>query len=450
MNKNKLTFSDKFQSKLGMFADKVNKNIYVMAVRDAMLAYMPFTFIGSIFLIIAFFPIVQVTDFITSIFGPTWVDKLLYVNNATIAIGGLIVVISLAKSLAEKLETDVLQCILTALVSFILLTPLDVTDTGSFISMTKIGAQAMFLGIIVSIVTVLTYKKIDEKDIKIKMPATVPPAVSKPFESIIPSFLVVTLFFVIRLVLELGLHTEAMVLINSTLGIPLTMVGGSVVGMVFIKIFEQFLWFFGLHGSSIVQAITDPIHQVLEDQNRAATIAGELPQNIINMSFKNHFTSIGIIGSIIAIILIAKSRQYKEVGKIAGPPYIFNIGEPTLFGVPLMLNVSYIIPFCLGNALSTVIAYAAFALHLVPIPTGVAQLPWTTPILISGYFVTGSISGALLQLVQLVACVLLWMPFVRMVDRKIYLEEQGEDLSQVSQGIVEKELETKEQEATVE
>ena len=138
------------------------------------------------------------------------------------------------------------------------------------------------------------------------------------------------------------------------------------------------------------------------------------------------------------------------MGKIAGPPYIFNIGEPTLFGVPLMLNVSYIIPFCLGNALSTVIAYAAFALHLVPIPTGVAQLPWTTPILISGYFVTGSISGALLQLVQLVACVLLWMPFVRMVDRKIYLEEQGEDISQVSQGIVEQELETKEQEATVE
>lgn len=351
-------------------------------------------------------------------------DKLLYVNNATIAIGGLIVVISLAKSLAEKLETDVLQCILTALVSFLLLTPLDVNETGSFISMTKIGAQAMFLGIIVSIVTVLVYKKVDEKDIKIKMPATVPPAVSKPFESIIPSFLVVTLFFVVRLILEVGLNTEAMALINGTLGIPLTMVGGSLVGMVFIKIFEQFLWFFGLHGSSIVQAVTDPIHQVLEDQNRAATIAGELPQNIINMGFKNHFTSIGIIGSIIAIIIVAKSRQYKEVGKIAGPPYIFNIGEPTLFGVPLMLNVSYIIPFCLGNAVSTIIAYIAFAIGLVPIPTGVAQLPWTTPILVSGYFVTGSIWGAVLQLVQLIVCVLLWIPFVKMVDNKIYREEQ--------------------------
>lgn len=424
MKENKMPFSDAFQAKLGSFADKVNRNIYVTAIRDAMLAYMPFTFIGSIFLVIAFFPIVQVTDFITSIFGPTWVEKFLYVNNATIAIGGLIVVISLAKSLAEKLHTDVLQCILTALVSFLLLTPLDATENGNFLDMTKISAQAMFLGIIVSIVTVLVYKKVEEKDIKIKMPATVPPAVAKPFESIIPSFIVVVLFFVLRLILEVGLHTEALALINGTLGIPLTMVGGSLFGMVFIKIFEQFLWFFGLHGSSIVQAVIDPIHQVLEDQNRAATIAGEIPQNIINMSFKNHFTSIGIIGSIIAIILIAKSKQYKEVGKIAGPPYIFNIGEPTLFGVPLMLNVSYIIPFVLGNAVSTIIAYGAFALHLVPIPTGVAQLPWTTPILVSGYFVTGSIRGAILQLVQLVVCVLLWIPFVKMADRRIYEQEQ--------------------------
>ncbi|OTN76343.1 hypothetical protein A5886_001420 [Enterococcus sp. 8G7_MSG3316] len=193
--------------------------------------------------------------------------------------------------------------------------------------------------------------------------------------------------------------------------------------MIFIKIFEQFLWFFGLHGSTIVSAVVGPIHQVLEDQNRAGSIAGEIPQNIINMSFRNHFTSIGIIGSVIAILIIAKSKQYREVGKIAAGPYIFNIGEPALFGIPLMLNVNYFIPFVFANAISTIVAYVAFALSLVPVPTGLAQLPWTTPILISGYFVTGSVRGAILQLVQLIICVLIWIPFVKISDRKLYKDE---------------------------
>lgn len=91
----------------------------------------------------------------------------------------------------------------------------------------------------------------------------------------------------------------------------------------------------------------DPIHQVLEDQNRVASVAGEIPTNIISMSFRNHFASIGVVGAIIAILIVAKSKQYKEVGKIASVPYIFNIGEPALFGIPLMLNFSFIIPLFL-------------------------------------------------------------------------------------------------------
>lgn len=86
------------------------------------------------------------------------------------------------------------------------------------------------------------------------------------------------------------------------------MLGGSLVGMVVVKIFEQFLWFFGLHGTSIIQAVMDPIHQVLEDQNRVASVAGEIPTNIISMSFRNHFASIGVVGAIIAILIVAKSK----------------------------------------------------------------------------------------------------------------------------------------------
>ncbi|WP_312189211.1 PTS transporter subunit EIIC, partial [Enterococcus sp.] len=169
-------------------------------------------------------------------------------------------------SLAEKLETNVLQCVLTAFVSFLLLTPLDAMEAGTFLDITRVSAQSMFLAIIVGIFSTVLYKKIEGKGIKIKMPAAVPPAVSGPFESVIPSFLVITTIWVIRLIIEALFNSDAMTLINGTLGIPLTMLGGSLAGMVVVKIFEQFLWFFGLHGTSIIQAVMDPIHQVLEDQ----------------------------------------------------------------------------------------------------------------------------------------------------------------------------------------
>ncbi|MBL1225891.1 PTS sugar transporter subunit IIC [Enterococcus sp. BWR-S5] len=427
MTTEKMSLGDRIQAKLGPFSAKVNGNLYIQAIRDAMLAYMPFTFVASIFLIIAFFPIDAVTDFITSILGvadaSVWQEKLLYVNNATLAIGGLIVVISLSKSLSEKLEVNVTQNILTALVSFLLLTPLTETETGPMLDISRIGAQSMFLSIIVCIISVKLYKLIADRDIKIKMPASVPPAVSGPFESVIPSFIVVFVFFIFRLILEIGFNSDALSLINKVLGTPLTMLGGSLGGMIVVKLFEQFLWFFGLHGSSIIAAVMDPIHQVLEDQNKVASLAGEVPENIISMSFRSHFASIGLVGAVIAILLVAKSRQYKEVGKIAFVPYLFNIGEPTLFGIPLMLNFSYIIPFLLGNTISTVVSYLAFASGIVPLPTGLAQLPWTTPIIFSGYFVTGSIRGSLLQIVLLVLMTLLWLPFVKAADKQIYEKE---------------------------
>lgn len=395
-----------------------------MSIRDAMLAYMPFTFIGSIALILAFFPVPQVGEFVTSLFGSdAWVGHLVTVNEATIGLGGLIVVVSMAKSLSEKLETNGLQVILTSLVSFYLLLPKVNIDGVNFLDVAQFSAQAIFFALITSLLVTIIYKKIEDRGITIKMPDSVPPAVSGPFESVIPSLVVVTIFFIIQVTLVAGFQTDALTIIDRFLGAPLTAVGGSIAGIVFIKIFEQLLWFFGIHGGSIVNAAIDPILQVLEDQNRVASIAGDIPPNIISMSFKSHFASVGVIGAVIAIVFIAKSKRYKEVGKIAMIPYIFNIGEPALFGIPLLLNPTYFIPFVLGNGITTIISYIAFTTGLVPIPTGLAQLPWTTPLVVSGYFVTGSIRGALLQLVLLAVATLIWIPFVRIEDKKLVEQE---------------------------
>ena len=93
-----------------------------------------------------------------------------------------------------------------------------------------------------------------------------------------------------------------------------------------------------------------------------------------------------------------------------------------------MLNPIYFIPLVITPAVSSLIAYAALAMKLVPIPTGLVQLPWTTPPIISGYLVTGSISGSILQIVLLVVTTLIWIPFVKIADKQIYAAEQKREM----------------------
>ena len=427
MSDNKHTFTETFQMKLGQFASAMSANIYVTAIRDAMLAYVPFTFIASIFLILACFPIEGFNNLVSSILhceAAVWQGKLMYVHASSLAIGGLLVVLTMAHSMAEKMKINEIQVTVTSLVNYLILTPMLMTDSGKAIALNTVSAEAMFCAILTGLFTAKIYQFIDSKGIKIKMPEAVPPAVSAPFESLIPSFCAIFVFWVVRLIMD-ALGMSAVQLINKTLGMPLFLIGGSIFGVAGAKFFEQLLWFFGLHGGSIVSGVMTPVFQVLEDQNRNLSMLGELPTNIISSSFYSHFASVGVVGGVITALIVARSRQYKEISRIAAVPYIFGVGEPALFGFPMMLNFDLIIPFLFSNAISAVIAYIAFAVKLVPVATGLVQLPWTTPLLVSGALVTNSIWGAALQLVQLIVAALIWMPFIKKADKKLAAMEQG-------------------------
>ena len=419
----KQSFFDKLYDFLSPISVKLSSNMYINAIKDGMLAYMPFTFIASIFLIIGFLPIQPYHNFMAYVFGEGWVGNMGLVNSASLGIGGVLVVLTVSRALAESMKLDALQIQLTSLVDYVLLVPFTANAAGSFIDVTFLGAQSIFLSLIIAILTCIVYRKIDSLGLKIKLPASVPPGVARPFESIIPSLVCIVLFWVIRLCIDNFNGTSALELFNAILGAPISKMGGSLIGVILIKIFSQLLWFFGIHGDSITNAVMTPILQVLQMENQTESIARAAPTNIICQSFWDGFASIGIIGSIIAICLIARSARYKEMKKVAMVPYIFNVGEPTLFGIPLMMTVVYFIPFLLSNAASILISYFAMASGLVPVCTGLAQVPWTTPLLISGYLATGSIMGSLLQLVCVVVVVLIWLPFVKVADRQICEEE---------------------------
>ena len=91
---------------------------------------------------------------------------------------------------------------------------------------------------------------------------------------------------------------------------------------------------------------------------------------------------------VIAVLLFAKTKSLRNVAGMAAPAVLFNISEIALFGVPVILNPIFIVPFLVVPILNFLIAYAAMYFDIVP--HVVASVEWTTPVLLSGYQATGS------------------------------------------------------------
>lgn len=260
------------------------------------------------------------------------------------------------------------------------------------------------------------------------MPPTVPPAVSKSFAALIPAVLTLTIFLVLRIVFTFTPWGNIHDFIYEIIQAPLTNLGKGIIPTIIAIFVIQILWFFGLHGQIIVNSVLDPIWNTLTLENLEAFRAGVEIPNIVTKQFIEIFTvSLGGTGMtlIVLIIILAfmKSRQLKEVGKLALPAGIFNVNEPAIFGLPVVLNPAIVIPWVLAPMVSTLVAYFAMATGLVPLTTGVS-VPWTTPVFISGMLATNSLRGGLLQLVQMVVVGVIWFPFLKVWDKKNVQEEK--------------------------
>ena len=410
-----------FREKLTQFAAKLNNNVVLQIIRDAMLAYMPITISTGLFLILANFPIPGVVDWICKVFNCdffTFFMTITQLYRVGLGIGGFLVLVTASISAAKRFGADITQAVVTAIVSFLVLIPL---GDGFTIRQADLSANNMFMALIVAITSVRFFKFLTDKNIKIKMPKSVPDMVSKPIESLIPSACVMMTFWAIRLICGAFGTTFANVIVT-ILSTPMKRVTGNIFGVVFTQIFTQLLWFFGIHGGSITTAFVSPIYSMLSEENRAAALAGLPVPNIISNEFGN-FGSIGVIGCVVATLLVAKSKRYREVAKVTAAPIIFGVGEPLFFGFPLLMNFDFFIPLIFGNAISSIIAYVAMSIGLVPIPNGLVSPAWTTPILIKGFLTVQSISGTLLELFQLVVVTLLWIPFIRRSDKMVCEQE---------------------------
>ncbi|UAL51550.1 PTS cellobiose transporter subunit IIC [Bacillus sp. CMF21] len=426
-----------FEEKFMVTAAKVAGQRHLQALRDGIILTMPLIIIGSVFLILGFLPIEGYPEYMASVFGDQWLTKLLYPVGATFDIMALIASFGIAYRLAEKYDVDALTAGAVSVAAFLLATPYQVpflaegaseaVMVGGAIPAALMGSKGLFVAMLLAILSTEIFRFVIQKNLVIKMPDGVPPAVSRSFIALIPGFFILTFVWLLRLLVENTSFESLHNVVSILLGKPLGVLGGSLIGSLVAVILIQLLWSTGLHGASIVGGVMGPIWLTSMDENRVAFQAGEALPNIFTQQFFDLFIYIGGSGATLSLVFcmlfLAKSQQMKQLGRLSIGPGVFNINEPVTFGMPIVMNPLLIIPFILTPIAITIATYICMTTGIVARPAGIG-VPWTMPPLFGGYLATGGkISGLIMQLINMVIAFFIYYPFFRMWDKQKFSEE---------------------------
>lgn len=411
---------DKISEKIMPLANILGENRYLKVLRDAFMLAFPMIMFGSIVVVIINLPFLNDTtqESLSFLIGNG--------ENATMAVLTMFVTFGIGYYLSKSYDVEGIYGGTVSFASFLLLTPFNMTsesgeEISGVLSLDRLGAKGMFVGMIAAFLAAEIYCRITKKGWQIKMPSGVPPAVSKSFAALIPAIITLSVFLLINAVVVGIFTTNLHDIIYELIQQPLTGLGSTLPATLIALFLVQFLWFFGLHGQIIINSVLDPIWNTLMLENLEAFRNGEELPHIITKAFMETFTvGIGGSGMTLAVVLIMmffmKKKQYKDIGRLGVAPGIFNVNEPVIFGLPIVLNAAILIPWVLAPLIVTTFNYFVMSAGIFPIPTGV-QVPWTVPIVASGILATNSWMGGLLQIIDLLILMVIWYPFLRSLDR---------------------------------
>ncbi|WP_297632309.1 PTS sugar transporter subunit IIC [uncultured Clostridium sp.] len=429
--------SAKLEAILLPIAGRLAQQKHVMAIRDAFILIFPLTMAASLMLLLNF-TILAPDGFIASLLRLHQIFPGLAEYQAVFSpvlkgstdIMALLITFLVAKELARSYELDDIMIGLTSLSVFMIVYPNYVTtESGNALITQYMGAQGLFVAIIIALcVTELMKVLTRTKKLEIQMPEQVPPAVMRSFKVLIPIILVTVLFavgnFILMKFVDGGLHD----LVYSTIQKPLTLMGTSIWSVIILALVSNFLWVLGIHGPNTIAAIRDTMFAEAGAANIKYVAehgtAWGAPYPVtwaLNDAFANAGGSGVTLGLIIAIFIFSKRQEYKEIAKLSIAPGCFNINEPVIFGLPVVLNPMLMIPFIIVPLINILIGY--FCIMAEIIPPVVYGVPWTTPGPIIAFLGTGGNYMALVVgILCLIVSIIVYTPFV-IASNKV---QQGE------------------------
>lgn len=408
----------------------------VIALKDGILYTLPLTLVGSVFLLLAQLPYQPLNDWLAATLGAGWTDPLWKAFGATFNIMALMATMGIAYTYAKNEGHEPFSAGVIAFVVFVLTTKSSVLTNGGekigdVIPTAWCGGKGMVTAIIIGLVVGAVYSWFMKKNIKIKMPEGVPQGVVNSFAALIPGAAIILGATVVYSIFNWGLQTTLIEFIYKVIQIPLQGMTDSLGGVLFMGFTIPFLWWFGVHGSTIVSGVMSSVLTSNTLDNAAIVRSGkELTiangAHIVTQQFLDQFmtvTGAGMtIGLVVAMLVFSKSAQCKQLGKLGVIPAIFNINEPITFGTPIVMNPFMALPFIITPMLSGLILYLAIATGIVP-PFGGVMVPWTTPPVISGLLV-GGVRTAILQFLVLVMSFFIYFPFFKKIDSMNYKKEK--------------------------
>ncbi|HJO92400.1 MAG TPA: PTS transporter subunit EIIC [Victivallales bacterium] len=389
---------------------KVNiftENRYLSAVRTGMVATVPFTISGSIFMIICYFPVGGWTKIIAPY------HKLLYIPvTATFGCLGIIVTFAIAYDLSKRYKMDAVTSAILATLCFLLIN-IDI-KTGN-LATDGLGVQGLFTGIIIAFIAVEVQRFLNEKNLVIRLPDSVPDIVVESFAALVPFIVLLVLFWVIRFVLGFDIEHAISLLFS-----PLVFALNTLWGILVFNFMITLLWSVGINGDMALSGIGDPIVLMYLSVNTAALAHGQSIPYITAAGFSTSFVMLGGTGATIGLALVllwSKEPGLRKVSRMAFIPSLFNINEPIFFGIPIVLNPLLMIPYIFNVLFLTAATYLLMFYHVIGRP--VVMVPWTTPPIISQYLVTGGDwRAAVWGAVALVFCILIYYPFAKLSEKQ--------------------------------
>ena len=287
----------------------------------------------------------------------------------------------------------------------------------------NMGSNGIFVAMIVGLLTPWIFCKLMNKNLKLKLPDSVPPMVA---DSLAPTFVAMILFFGVFMIkwgISLTSYGDIFTFITEVISKPVMYFGTSPWALIFMYCFMNLCWFFGIHPSPILSCYI-PVLMAAGTANTEAFLAGQaLPY--LTFSIVGAAVYVGGNGNTLGLCiatLFAKSEKYKSMRKLVIPANIFNINEPIIFGFPTMLNPLYFIPMVFTSLASG--AVAILLVNILPVtlnPT--ISLPWVTPGFVSSVM-SGGLNLLLIWGVSVTIHFLMYLPFFMVDDANAYKDEQ--------------------------
>lgn len=425
------SFNEKIEKHLLPLANKLSTQRHLKAVRDSFISLMPITLMGGVVAVLNAAPVTEET---TNGFLLAWADFasangeiLSWINALTLGGMAIYVCIAMTYFLCKHYKTEPFLPIMLSVCGFMMLvmSPIEMGWSSKSVEISYIDGKGLLPAIFIAILTVELYHFMRERNFgRIKLPDSVPASLSETFASLVPGFTLITIYSIVFIIFH-SMDTSLPGFIYTAMA-PTFQAADSLAFTLIITLLVHFFWFFGIHDAALA-GILGPIRDGNLSINAAAQLAGQPLEHVFTTSFWVYFVVIGGCGSVLALAILlcrSKSKQLKTVGRIGLVPSFFGISEPIIFGVPLMLNPIYLVPFLFTSTINGLISFVLMESGIIG--RTFAMLSWNMPSPIGAFLSTMDIKALFLIIGLIIIDMLIYYPFFKVHEKQLVAMELGE------------------------